>query len=277
MKNNTEVPYGDLLSILFANRNQAYGAYQLRRQYPNTVGRALGYGLGLVILFFAIPYLSSKLCGASGDREITEYGEIVLPSPPDIALETPALPPPVHTPPPPAPSTIKYVPPIVTADDKVPDEVPTLVEEILASKANVGSKTKQGNDNAPPSLVDNPELVLEVSSTARAQTDEPYEPFDVQKPPSFPGGEAELLNYLAKNIQYPPLAREYNIQGVVALTFIIGKDGKVREVKVLKDIGGGCGKEAQRIVESMPPWSPGEANGYAVSVRFTLPVRFRLQ
>ncbi|MCB0533188.1 MAG: energy transducer TonB [Lewinellaceae bacterium] len=73
------------------------------------------------------------------------------------------------------------------------------------------------------------------------------------------------------------MARENNIQGVVALTFVVDKDGRVREVNVLKDIGGSCGKEALRVVETMPRWLPGEANGHPVKVRFTLPVRFRLE
>ena len=104
-----------------------------------------------------------------------------------------------------------------------------------------------------------------------------YQIFDIQKPPSFPGGERELLKYLAENIKYPPLARENNIQGSVALSFVIQKDGSVSDVSVLKDIGGGCGKEAVRVVNGMPKWSPGEANGHPVKVRYTLPVRFKLE
>ena len=78
-----------------------------------------------------------------------------------------------------------------------------------------------------------------------------YQIFDIQKPPSFPGGERELLKYLAENIKYPPLARENNIQGSVALSFVIQKDGSVSDVSVLKDIGGGCGKEAERLIGIM--------------------------
>ena len=84
------------------------------------------------------------------------------------------------------------------------------------------------------------------------------------------------MKFLSKNIEYPTLAKENNIQGVVALTFVVGKDGAVSDVQVVKDIGGGCGKEAVRVVKAMPKWVPGEANGNAVKVRFTLPVRFRL-
>ncbi|HNL39860.1 MAG TPA: energy transducer TonB, partial [Saprospiraceae bacterium] len=118
---------------------------------------------------------------------------------------------------------------------------------------------------------------LEVVEQPKVVEEKTYEMFDIQKAPSFVGGEAELLKYLNQNIKYPPLARENNIQGVVALTFVVNKDGSVSDVKVVKDIGGGCGKEAVRVVENMPRWVPGEANGHPVKVRFTLPVRFRLE
>lgn len=149
------------------------------------------------------------------------------------------------------------------------------MEEVIDTKADVGKDTKQGNDEAAPTIEENPDIkVVEAPKQVEEKT---YEMFDIQKPPSFPGGEGELLKYLAENIKYPPLARENNIQGVVALTFVIAKDGSVRDVNIVKDIGGGCGKEAVRVVQTMPKWLPGEANGNPVKVRFTLPVRFKLE
>jgi TonB family protein len=118
---------------------------------------------------------------------------------------------------------------------------------------------------------------LKQSPKPPPEKDKTYEMFDIQKPPSFPGGETELLKYISQNLRYPALARENFIQGVVALTFVIAKDGSVRNVNIVKDIGGGCGNEAVRLVEAMPNWIPGEANGRPVNVRFTLPVRFKLE
>ncbi|MCB9316290.1 MAG: energy transducer TonB [Lewinellaceae bacterium] len=276
MKFQPENTHSDMLSIVFADRNQAYGAYQLRRQYPQTIGRAMAYGFTLIFLFFSIPYLSSKFV----DRTVE-----VIPTPiyepgppPDIDPDNPPIPPPpAPTPPPPTRSTMQYVPPVVVRDAEAEDlEVPT-VEDLVDTKADVGKKTEKGNDDAPPSITDNPKELAYVEPPKAPVEDRVYEMFDIHKPPSFPGGEAELLKYLAENIKYPPLARENNIQGVVALTFVVDKDGRVREVNVLKDIGGSCGKEALRVVETMPRWLPGEANGHPVKVRFTLPVRFRLE
>jgi protein TonB len=171
---------------------------------------------------------------------------------------------------------VKFVPPVIKKDEEVQEEKPPAVEELINKDEDISSKTEKGNDDAPPTIDENPSE-LQVVEEPKVVEEKTYEMFDIQKPPSFPGGEKELLKYLSENIKYPPLARENNIQGTVALTFVVGKNGQVSDVQILKDIGGGCGKEAVRVVQSMPKWIPGEANGNPVKVRFTLPVRFRLE
>lgn len=121
-------------------------------------------------------------------------------------------------------------------------------------------------------------------STSHAQSDPPklpeqkiYETIDIQKMPEFPGGESEMMRFLIENLKYPAVAKENNVQGVVVLSFVVAKDGALSESKILKDIGGGCGKEAMRVVQTMPKWIPGEAQGVPVKVRYTLPVRFKLE
>ena len=269
--------YKDMLDIIFADRNKAYGAYYLRRSYPQFVGRALGVGLALIILFFSFPYIMSKISGVLQDDSPIEVTAELGP-PPDIDPNNPPPPPPPPppTPPPPTRSTVKFVPPVIKKDEEVQEEKPPAVEELIEKKEDIGTEDKQGNDEAPPAIDENPQE-LQVVEAPKVVEDKTYEMFDIQKPPGFPGGEKELLKYLGENIKYPPLARENNIQGTVALTFVVTKDGSVRDVQIVKDIGGGCGEEPVRVVESMPKWNPGEANGHPVKVRFTLPVRFRLE
>ncbi len=276
-KNSTSA-YRDMLDIIFANRNRDYGAYQLRRAYPKYMGRALAYGVALIILFFSFPYIMSKMTDVfkQEDKLIEVTAEIGPPPDIDPNNPPPPPPPPPPTPPPPTRSTIQFVPPIIKKDEQVADQEPPTVEEVIETKADVGAKTKEGTDDAPPEIIDNPVVAKVVEAPVR-QEEKVFEQFDIQKPPSFPGGEAELLKYLAENIKYPPLARENNIQGQVVLSFVVGKKGEITDVTIIKDIGGGCGKEAVRVVESMPRWIPGEANGNPVKVRFTLPVRFRLE
>ena len=99
----------------------------------------------------------------------------------------------------------------------------------------------------------------------------------VENEPEFPGGTEALYKYLAQNIKYPQLARENNITGKVYVTFVVEKDGSIANPKVLRDIGGGCGAEALRVVKSMPKWAPGKQRGKAVRVQFNLPVNFNLR
>jgi len=266
---------GDMLDIIFANRNKSYGAYRLRREYPKYLGRALVIGLLLIGLFFALPIIMSVVRGlVPTEKPIDVIAE--LGPPPDIDPNNPPPPPPPPppTPPPPTRSTVKFVPPVIKKDEEVQEEKPPAVEELLEKKEDIGDDTKKGTDDAPPADYEAPsELIVDAPKPVEEKT---YEMFDIQKPPSFQGGESELMKYLGKNIEYPALAKENNIQGAVVLTFVVNKDGSVSDVTVIKDIGGGCGKEAVRVVKAMPRWSPGEANGNPVKVRFTLPVRFRL-
>lgn len=99
----------------------------------------------------------------------------------------------------------------------------------------------------------------------------------VENDPEFPGGMEALYKYLRENIKYPQLARDNNITGKVYVTFVVERDGSIANPRVLKDIGGGCGQEAIRVVKSMPKWSPGKQRGKAVRVQFNLPVSFNLQ
>jgi protein TonB len=99
----------------------------------------------------------------------------------------------------------------------------------------------------------------------------------VESMPEFPGGEAALYKYLGENIKYPQMAKESGIQGRVFVTFVVERDGKVTDVRVLRGIGGGCDEEAIRVVQSMPKWAPGKQRGKSVRVQYNLPVKFTLQ
>ena len=99
----------------------------------------------------------------------------------------------------------------------------------------------------------------------------------VEEMPAYPGGDQKLMEYVAKNIKYPQIARETGIQGRVFVSFVVEPDGSVSNVKVLRGIGGGCDEEAMRVVKSMPKWKPGKQRGKAVRVSYMLPVNFKLQ
>ena len=99
----------------------------------------------------------------------------------------------------------------------------------------------------------------------------------VEQNPSFPGGEAELMKWLQKNLRYPSHAMENGIQGRVMVQFVINKDGSIVEPSILRSADMFLDAEALRVVLSMPKWTPGKQKGKAVRVRYTLPLTFRLQ
>lgn len=90
----------------------------------------------------------------------------------------------------------------------------------------------------------------------------------------------KLDEYIYANIKYPEEAKMAGIEGTCVLSFLVTKTGTLKDIKVIKDIGGGCGAEAVRIVNSMNEngilWIPGKQRGLPVNVKFNLPVRFKL-
>ena len=99
----------------------------------------------------------------------------------------------------------------------------------------------------------------------------------VEVMPEFPGGAAKMMEYIQKNMKYPMMARESDIQGKVFVNFVVEPDGSISNVAVLRGIGGGCDEEAVRVVQSMPKWNPGKQRGTAVRCAFTVPIIFKLQ
>jgi TonB family protein len=98
----------------------------------------------------------------------------------------------------------------------------------------------------------------------------------VEKMPMFPGGEDARVKYMVENIKYPDEARNKGITGVVFVTFVVEKEGKITSVKVIRGIGGGCDEEAVRVIKNMPNWEPGKQKGEAVRTQFNIPIKFSL-
>lgn len=100
---------------------------------------------------------------------------------------------------------------------------------------------------------------------------------DTYEPPSFPGGSAAMMQFIAKNLRYPKAAQEAGVQGRVMLQFTVGQDGTLSDIKVLRSVSAEIDAEAVRVVRSMPRWTPAKANGKPISARYMVPVAFRLQ
>lgn len=99
----------------------------------------------------------------------------------------------------------------------------------------------------------------------------------VEDDPEFPGGMDSLKAFIERNLVYPQWAKDNKIEGKVYVSFTVETDGSISNVKVLRDIGGGCGAEAIRVVMKMPKWKPGKQRGKPVRVQFNLPIEFKLK
>ncbi len=113
----------------------------------------------------------------------------------------------------------------------------------------------------------------------------------VEEMPRFPGcedmegtkddkkkcAEQKLLEFVYKNLVYPTEARSKGVDGMVVLQFVIDKTGMVKDAKILRDLGSGCGDAALSVINQMPKWIPGKQRGKAVDVLYTFPVRFALE
>ena len=113
--------------------------------------------------------------------------------------------------------------------------------------------------------------------TSTAQTKKNDMVFDVvEVMPQFPGGQIAMMKYIMENMKYPKQAMKEGIQGRVTVRFIVEKDGSISNVRPVLSVHPLLNKEAVRVVESMPKWSPGKQNGKPVRVRFNVPVMFKL-
>lgn len=99
----------------------------------------------------------------------------------------------------------------------------------------------------------------------------------VEEMPSFPGGQAALMSYLNRHIEYPVVAQENGVQGRVIISFVVEADGRIDEAEVARSVDPSLDREALRVVKSMPKWIPGKQNGECVRVRYSVPVVFRLE
>lgn len=161
----------------------------------------------------------------------------------------PSATPPPPPPPPPAPSTVLEI---------VDDEEEVVEEEVVETEVQENT-------------------VVEAPVQREEEVEEEQIFTIVEEQPSFPGGVEEMYKYLGKAVKYPEMAKDAGISGTVYVTFEVDKEGNIKDVKVLRGIGGGCDEEAIRVVKAMPKWKPGKQRGKPVRVQFNLPIKFTLR
>ena len=156
-----------------------------------------------------------------------------------------------------------------------PPEAPKVEEvlEIVENDADVEESTIQASDDT--------QAAVEVKYTPVEVEEEEVEEQQifqvVEEMPEFPGGMAECMKFLSKNIKYPTISQENGVQGRVIVQFVVNRDGSIVDPVVVRGVDPYLDKEALRVIASMPKWKPGKQRGKEVRVKYTVPVTFRLQ
>ncbi|WP_018108295.1 energy transducer TonB [Bacteroides propionicifaciens] len=210
----------------------------------------LGFVMVLAFLFVAFEWSRRdvKIDTSQAVRDIAFEEEIM---PITEQLELPPPPPPAEV-----PTQVPEILNVVEDDEEVADVK-------IQSDEDLGQKVEIKTYVAPTIIEKGP------------QEDEIF--MVVEDMPEPPGGIAELMKFLGKNIKYPTIAQENGIQGRVVVEFVVNRDGSIVDPKVVRGVDPSLDKEAVRVIMSMPKWKPGKQGGKTVRVKYTVPVTFRLK
>lgn len=156
--------------------------------------------------------------------------------------------------------------------------VPITFHLSSGSKSTQPAQTAQPKDTPEPVAIKEFEEVVVVGYGSKEGAPDNGKVFKVvDEMPKFPGGQQGLMTYLAKSIKYPVIAQQNKEEGRVIIRMVVGKDGNISNIKVLRSVSPSLDYEAIRVVGNMPKWVPGKQNGEDVAVEYTIPIIFKLQ
>ena len=285
MARNVDLTSKEWCDVVFENRNKEFGAYQLRLNSKPRHLRAFLFTLIGAIAIIIIAYSYMKVAAYIEEQRIMDQANQELVAvdlaaeeqeeeqePDETKFEQPeeqALPEEIL-------NTVKVTELLIAADEEVKAEDEIKSQDELKETQTAFGQTDfdKGTDDRNVIREHKEEVIVE----KKEEVKEPEKVFTaVEQMPQFPGGEAELMKYLSKNIKYPTMAMENNIQGRVVVQFVVTKTGSIGEVKVVRSVDRDLDREAIRVCKSLPKFTLGKMNGQAVNVWYTLPVNFKLQ
>ena len=247
------------IDIVFEGRNKAYGAYELRQDNPKTTIRSFIIGAFIFGLAVSAPLIASLIPDTQEKDTSLDKKIVTIKLPPKKEAPKNLPPPP---PPPPKVDQVKFVKPVVAKSEDVVEEPPKIVE---IKEKKLGAETIKGDPDAPLTI----EPVGKGPSKVVEEDTSIYNTAGIQVQPEFPGGMDKFYKFIGKNYTPPD---EEGLKGKVFVTFVVEKDGSLTDIKVLRDIGYGTGKEAIRVLKACPRWNAGEQNGKKVRVQYSLPI-----
>ncbi|MDE6271540.1 MAG: energy transducer TonB [Muribaculaceae bacterium] len=290
MAKNVDLTSKEWRDIVFADKNQEFGAYQLRKDSDKRHNLAALYALiGLVVIvLLIIGYSKYSDYKAEQDRlAMIEERERMQALEVDMAeeetpeeeeapeqkmeMEMPTVPEEVL-------ATVQVTQIAIVDADKVKNEVVDMDTQKEDNTAR-GVVTQEGSDDVDKfKAVQEQVVVKEPEPVKEEKKPEPEKIFvAVEQPAEFPGGQAAMMKWLSNNIRYPEAAQQNGISGRVVVKFIVERDGSVSSPSIVKGVDRELDQEALRVVKRMPKWQPGKNNGQPVRSYFNLPVTFRLQ
>ena len=282
MAKDVDLSSKEWCDLVFDGKNKQYGAYVLREKSDGRHNRALLY---VIIFFIAVAGILSLVNfalekaqanitdEASQEMVAVDMGEQKEEEPEEEQVkmeeEKPeALPEEIL-------NTMKVTELQIADDDEVTkeDEIKSQDDLQNAQTAFGSTDFDKGTDDLNVIREHKDEVIVE----KKTEPEKEKVFVAVEQMPQFPGGDAELMKYLSKNIKYPTMAMENNVQGRVVVQFVVTKTGAIGEVKVIRSVDRDLDREAIRVCKSLPRFIPGKMNGQAVNVWYTLPVNFKLQ
>ena len=259
--------------LVFEGRNQAYGAYQLRKETSKrNIWSTIFVALMAVLLYLGLTF--ENMVEANRTVENTQIVEVTnlrdkkkeakVERKEEIKIEPERIVEKVK-------SSIKFTAPVIKKDNLVDEKDEIKLDEIEKSNKAIGALTVEGTDEVGGEVLKIKDEIAQPEPPKAVEDNKIFEV--VEQKPSFPGGDGALMSWL----RYPSIAAEIGVQGRVIVQFVVEKDGSITDVKIAKSVDPSLDKEAARVIKSMPHWIAGRQNGSPVRVRFTVPVTFKLQ
>lgn len=263
------------LELVFAKRNQEYGAFYIRKHYADNLAKALGVTLLLAV---GSSFLVGNLIAAKPTTDVivpfTNDPDFFVPPPPP---EPPKVEPPkpVETSAPAAQPTVELTktvafPPPIVAENVVENDIPKIDDQSAVGQVTITNGKAGSNADGATTDKTGTGLGEGVGGTGNDAF------LTVEKMPEPVYGMDGWTKFLQSTIRYPGPALENGISGKVFVSFIIEKDGQLSNIKVERGQGYGLDEEAVRVLKKAKAWKPGIQNGHPVRVKLTLPIAFSL-
>ena len=267
------------LDLVFENRNKSYGAYELRQNYNKRLGKALLIACFPVAVLVSYPLLMQHLQPGVPvvDTPAEKYKETIvdLSKMPRVEIKEQKPAAPASAPKSEPAKTIRSVEPVAvsTPVTEEPPRVQDLMNAVISTHTTEGAATtanvpvESGNGSG-----------IEGSGAVNGSGDDEsiYSAAVLERYPEFPGGMEAFAKFLRKNLRYPEMAREAGVSGKVFLSFVVERDGRLSDIKILRGLGYGCDAEAIRVFKKSPAWKAGVQNNRPVRVLYTIPLVFQL-